>query len=99
MSSTASQITPQVVAEHGLSPEEYDRVLNALGRAPNLTDLGIFSVIGSEHCSYKISRIHLKKLTTEGPKVILGPGENAGVVDMGDGQTALYKRAGHTNPP
>ena len=98
MSSTASQITPQVVADHGLSPEEYDRVLNALGREPNLTELGIFSVMWSEHCSYKSSRIHLKKLPTEGPQVICGPGENAGVVDIGDGQAAIFKMESHNHP-
>ncbi|WP_176595156.1 MULTISPECIES: phosphoribosylformylglycinamidine synthase subunit PurL [Sphingobium] len=98
MSSTAPQITPQVVAEHGLSPEEYDRVLHALGREPNLTELGIFSVMWSEHCSYKSSRIHLKKLPTEGPQVICGPGENAGVVDIGDGQAAIFKMESHNHP-
>jgi phosphoribosylformylglycinamidine synthase len=98
MSSTASQITPEIVAEHGLSPEEYDRVLNALGREPNLTELGIFSVMWSEHCSYKSSRIHLKKLPTEGPQVICGPGENAGVVDIGDGQAAIFKMESHNHP-
>ncbi|WP_176591463.1 phosphoribosylformylglycinamidine synthase subunit PurL [Sphingobium sp. EM0848] len=98
MTSTASQITPQVVAEHGLSPEEYDRVLHALGREPNLTELGIFSVMWSEHCSYKSSRIHLKKLPTEGPQVICGPGENAGVVDIGDGQAAIFKMESHNHP-
>ena len=98
MSSSAPQITPQIVAEHGLSPEEYDRVLNALGREPNLTELGIFSVMWSEHCSYKSSRIHLKKLPTEGPQVICGPGENAGVVDIGDGQAAIFKMESHNHP-
>ncbi|MGC4252003.1 MAG: phosphoribosylformylglycinamidine synthase subunit PurL [Sphingobium sp.] len=98
MSSTATPITPQIVAEHGLSPEEYDRVLNALGREPNLTELGIFSVMWSEHCSYKSSRIHLKKLPTEGPQVICGPGENAGVVDIGDGQAAIFKMESHNHP-
>ena len=91
MSSTATQITPEVVAEHGLSPEEYDRVLKAIGREPNLTELGIFSVMWSEHCSYKSSKIHLMKLPTKGPQVICGPGENAGVVDIGDGQAATFK--------
>lgn len=98
MSSTATQITPEVVAEHGLSPEEYDRVLHALGREPNLTELGIFSVMWSEHCSYKSSRIHLKKLPTTGPQVICGPGENAGVVDIGDGQAAIFKMESHNHP-
>ena len=94
----ASPITPEIVAEHGLSPDEYDRVLHALGRAPNLTELGIFSVMWSEHCSYKSSRIHLKKLPTEGPQVICGPGENAGVVDIGDGQAAIFKMESHNHP-
>ena len=102
MSSTAPQkaqaITPEIVAEHGLSPEEYTRVLNALGREPNLTELGIFSVMWSEHCSYKSSRIHLKKLPTTGPQVICGPGENAGVVDIGDGQAAIFKMESHNHP-
>jgi len=93
-----SAITPEIVAEHGLSPEEYERVLNALGREPNLTELGIFSVMWSEHCSYKSSRIHLKKLPTEGPQVICGPGENAGVVDIGDGQAAIFKMESHNHP-
>ena len=93
-----SEITPAIVAEHGLSPEEYARVLHALGREPNLTELGIFSVMWSEHCSYKSSRIHLKKLPTTGPQVICGPGENAGVVDIGDGQAAIFKMESHNHP-
>lgn len=93
-----TQITPEIVAEHGLSPEEYERVLKALGREPNLTELGIFSVMWSEHCSYKSSRIHLKKLPTTGPQVICGPGENAGVVDIGDGQAAIFKMESHNHP-
>ncbi|MGQ0591019.1 MAG: phosphoribosylformylglycinamidine synthase subunit PurL [Sphingosinicella sp.] len=95
---TLSEITPEVVAEHGLSPEEYARVLHALGREPNLTELGIFSVMWSEHCSYKSSRIHLKKLPTEAPWVICGPGENAGVIDIGDGQAAIFKMESHNHP-
>jgi phosphoribosylformylglycinamidine synthase len=95
---TESRITPQIVAEHGLSPEEYERVLHAIGREPNLTELGIFSVMWSEHCSYKSSRIHLKKLPTTGPQVICGPGENAGVVDIGDGQAAIFKMESHNHP-
>ncbi|WP_367348673.1 phosphoribosylformylglycinamidine synthase subunit PurL [Sphingobium yanoikuyae] len=98
MSSSAPQITPQIVAEHGLSPEEYDRVLKAIGREPNLTELGIFSVMWSEHCSYKSSKIHLMKLPTKGPRVICGPGENAGVVDIGDGQAAIFKMESHNHP-
>jgi phosphoribosylformylglycinamidine synthase subunit PurL len=93
-----SAITPQIVAEHGLSPEEYERVLHAMGREPNLTELGIFSVMWSEHCSYKSSRIHLKKLPTEAPWVICGPGENAGVIDIGDGQAAIFKMESHNHP-
>ncbi|MBK7283407.1 MAG: phosphoribosylformylglycinamidine synthase subunit PurL [Sphingomonadales bacterium] len=93
-----SEITPEIVAEHGLSPEEYERVLHAMGRTPNLTELGIFSVMWSEHCSYKSSRIHLKKLPTTGPQVICGPGENAGVVDIGDGQAAIFKMESHNHP-
>jgi len=91
-------ITPEIVAEHGLSPDEYERLLHALGRAPNLTELGIFSVMWSEHCSYKSSRIHLRKLPTTGPQVICGPGENAGVVDIGDGQAAIFKMESHNHP-
>jgi phosphoribosylformylglycinamidine synthase II len=93
-----TQITPEIVAEHGLSPEEYARVLHAMGREPNITELGIFSVMWSEHCSYKSSRIHLKKLPTEGPQVICGPGENAGVIDIGDGQAAIFKMESHNHP-
>ena len=84
MPHTADPITPDVIAAHGLSEEEFARVLHALGRAPNLVELGIFSVMWSEHCSYKSSRLHLKKLPTEAPWVICGPGENAGVIDIGD---------------
>jgi phosphoribosylformylglycinamidine synthase len=91
-------ITPEIVAEHGLSPEEYERVLHAMGREPNLTELGIFSVMWSEHCSYKSSRIHLKKLPTKAPWVICGPGENAGVIDIGDGQAAIFKMESHNHP-
>ena len=85
MTDTASVITPQIVSDHGLNEEEYARLLHALGREPNMVELGIFSVMWSEHCSYKSSRIHLKKLPTEAPWVICGPGENAGVIDIGEG--------------
>jgi len=102
-SAPAAAITPQIVAEHGLSEEEYDRVLTALGREPNLTELGIFSVMWSEHCSYKSSRLHLKKLPTTAPWVICGPGENAGVIDIGPGpdgrgQAAIFKMESHNHP-
>ena len=93
-----SQITPELVEQHGLNPEEYSRVLHALGREPNLVELGIFSVMWSEHCSYKSSRLHLKKLPTEAPWVICGPGENAGVIDIGDGQAAIFKMESHNHP-
>ena len=98
MPDSASAITPEVVAAHGLSEDEYQRVLHALGREPNMVELGIFSVMWSEHCSYKSSRIHLKKLPTEAPWVICGPGENAGVIDIGDGQAAIFKMESHNHP-
>jgi phosphoribosylformylglycinamidine synthase II len=93
-----TEITPQIVADHGLSPEEYERVLRAIGREPNMVELGIFSVMWSEHCSYKSSKIHLMKLPTKGPRVICGPGENAGVVDIGDNQAAIFKMESHNHP-
>ncbi|MBB4860475.1 phosphoribosylformylglycinamidine synthase [Novosphingobium chloroacetimidivorans] len=91
-------ITPDVVEAHGLSPEEYEHVLHAIGREPNLVELGIFSVMWSEHCSYKSSRVHLKKLPTTAPWVICGPGENAGVIDIGDNQAAIFKMESHNHP-
>lgn len=91
-------ITPTLVAEHGLTPAEYDTILSILGREPTLTELGIFSVMWSEHCSYKSSKIHLKTLPTEAPWVICGPGENAGVIDIGDGQAAIFKIESHNHP-
>ena len=94
----APRITPQMVAEHGLSDEEYSRILKALDREPNVVELGIFSVMWSEHCSYKSSRVHLKKLPTQAPWVICGPGENAGVIDIGDGQAAIFKMESHNHP-
>ncbi|WP_114954206.1 phosphoribosylformylglycinamidine synthase subunit PurL [Sphingosinicella terrae] len=93
-----SQISPEIVAEHGFTDEEYQRVLHAMGREPNLTELGIFSVMWSEHCSYKSSRVHLKKLPTQAPWVIQGPGENAGVVDIGDGEAVIFKMESHNHP-
>jgi phosphoribosylformylglycinamidine synthase len=93
-----SEITPEIVAEHGLSPQEYAIIEERLGRSPNLVELGIFSVMWSEHCSYKSSRIHLKKLPTEAPWVICGPGENAGVIDIGDGQACIFKMESHNHP-
>jgi phosphoribosylformylglycinamidine synthase len=98
-----SEITPQIVADHGLNTEEYARILLAMGRVPNMVELGIFSVMWSEHCSYKSSRIHLKKLPTEAPWVICGPGENAGVIDIGEGPNgsklaAIFKMESHNHP-
>jgi phosphoribosylformylglycinamidine synthase len=93
-----SQITADIVAAHGFTPEEYERVLSAMGREPNLLELGIFSVMWSEHCSYKSSRIHLAKLPTKAPWVICGPGENAGVIDIGDGDAAIFKMESHNHP-
>jgi phosphoribosylformylglycinamidine synthase subunit PurL len=103
MTDTATQITPQIVADHGLNEEEYQRVLDAMGREPNMVELGIFSVMWSEHCSYKSSRIHLKKLPTTAPWVICGPGENAGVIDIGEGPNgtklaAIFKMESHNHP-
>ena len=103
MSADSQAITPDIVAQHGLSPEEYERVLHALGREPNLVELGIFSVMWSEHCSYKSSRLHLKKLPTEADWVICGPGENAGVIDIGDGPNGtklacIFKMESHNHP-
>ena len=91
-------ITPEIVASHGLTPEEYGRVIEIMGREPNLTELGIFSVMWSEHCSYKSSKKWLRRLPTTGPCVIHGPGENAGVVDIGDGQAAIFKMESHNHP-
>ena len=93
-----SPITPEIVAEHGLSPEEYDRVLAIMGREPTLTELGVFSVMWSEHCSYKSSKKWLKTLPTEAPHVIQGPGENAGVIDIGDGLACVFKIESHNHP-
>jgi phosphoribosylformylglycinamidine synthase II len=94
----AASITPEIVAEHGLKPDEYQRLLAILGRTPSLTELGIFSVMWSEHCSYKSSRVWLSQLPTKGPQVIQGPGENAGVVDLGDGDAVVFKMESHNHP-
>ncbi len=92
------QITMEMVRQHGLSDDEYGFVTNTLGREPSLTELGIFSVMWSEHCSYKSSKVWLKTLPTAGPQVICGPGENAGIVDIGDGQCAIFKMESHNHP-
>src|ERR1044072_4690915 len=91
-------ITPEGIAAHNLAPQEFERIKELLGREPNLTELGIFSVMWSEHCSYKSSRVHLKTLPTTGPRVLQGPGENAGAVDIGDGPAAVFQIES-PNPP
>jgi phosphoribosylformylglycinamidine synthase len=95
---TEIRVTPEIAAEHGLTAEEYARVKQILGRDPNITELGIFSVMWSEHCSYKSSKVHLKRLPTRGKLVVQGPGENAGVVDIGDGLVAAFKIESHNHP-
>src|ERR1700688_4987700 len=92
------KVTPEIAAEHGLTADEYARVKQILGREPNITELGIFSVMWSEHCSYKSSKVHLKRLPTRGKLVVQGPGENAGVVDIGDGLVAAFKIESHNHP-
>ncbi|MGE5849799.1 MAG: phosphoribosylformylglycinamidine synthase subunit PurL [Candidatus Methylomirabilota bacterium] len=91
-------ITPDLVTQHGITPEEYQRILAILGREPDFTELGIFSVMWSEHCSYKSSRVHLTQLPTEGASILQGPGENAGVVDIGDGVAVVFKMESHNHP-
>jgi phosphoribosylformylglycinamidine synthase len=98
MARTKSEITPEIVAEHGLSESEYEIILDRLGREPNLNELGIFSVMWSEHCSYKSSRRHLAKFLTKGDRVIQGPGENAGVIDIDDGDAIIFKMESHNHP-
>ena len=92
------EITPELVAEHGLKPDEYERILKLIGRKPTFTELGIFSAMWNEHCSYKSSRLHLRKLPTKAPWVIQGPGENAGVIDIGDGDACVFKMESHNHP-
>ncbi|HEX2512166.1 MAG TPA: phosphoribosylformylglycinamidine synthase subunit PurL, partial [Xanthobacteraceae bacterium] len=92
------RITPELVAEHGLKPDEYQRILDLIGREPTLTELGIFSAMWNEHCSYKSSKVHLRGLPTKAPWVIQGPGENAGVIDIGDGLAVVFKMESHNHP-
>ena len=92
------EITDAVVAEHGLKPDEYALIVEHMGRTPNMTELGVFSVMWSEHCSYKSSRKWLGKLNTKADHVIQGPGENAGVIDIGDGLAAIFKMESHNHP-
>ena len=98
MSRNEPKITPELVAEHGLKPDEYQRILDLIGREPSFTELGIFSAMWNEHCSYKSSRVHLRGLPTKAPWVIQGPGENAGVIDIGDGQAVVFKMESHNHP-
>jgi phosphoribosylformylglycinamidine synthase subunit PurL len=92
------KVTPQLVAEHGLKPDEYDRLVALIGREPSITELGIFSAMWNEHCSYKSSKIHLRTLPTKASWVIQGPGENAGVIDIGDGLACVFKMESHNHP-
>ena len=91
-------VTPELLAQHSITAEEYDRILAALGRVPSLTELGIYSVMWSEHCSYKSSRVHLKRLPTKSDRVVQGPGENAGIIDVGDGWACAFKIESHNHP-
>jgi phosphoribosylformylglycinamidine synthase len=91
-------ITPQMLAQHSITAEEYERILKALGRTPSLTELGIYSVMWSEHCSYKSSRVHLKRLPTKSDRVVQGPGENAGIIDVGEGWACAFKIESHNHP-
>src|SRR3989442_2054024 len=91
-------ISEEMISQHGLAPDEYQRIGEILGRQPTFTELGIFSVMWSEHCSYKSSKIHLRRLPHQGPCVVQGPGENAGVVDIGDGLVAVFKIESHNHP-
>ncbi len=98
MDKPTAAITPEVVQEHGITPDEYQKILKWLGREPSLTELGIFSVMWSEHCSYKSSRVHLKRLPTRSRRVVQGPGENAGIIDIGDGWACAFKIESHNHP-
>jgi len=95
---TEPEITPALIEAHGLKPDEYQRILDLLGRTPSFTELGIFSAMWNEHCSYKSSKKWLRTLPTSGPQVICGPGENAGIVDIGDGQCVVFKMESHNHP-
>ncbi len=97
--SATAAITPEVIREHGLTPDEYEKIKSLLGgRQPTITELGIFSVMWSEHCSYKSSRVHLKRLPTRSRRVVQGPGENAGIIDIGDGWACAFKIESHNHP-
>ena len=98
MTSSEPLIDDALVAAHGLKPEEYQRILALIGRQPSFTELGVFSAMWNEHCSYKSSRLHLRQLPTKAPWVIQGPGENAGVIDIGDGEACVFKMESHNHP-
>ena len=98
MNVTAPVMTKDLIAQHNLTDDEYKKIIEILGREPNITELGMFSVMWSEHCSYKSSRVHLKKLPTTGHRVVQGPGENAGAVDIGDGLCVVFKMESHNHP-
>src|SRR5262245_42746184 len=91
-------VTPEIIQSHGITEAEYERIKELLRREPNFTELGVFSVMWSEHCSYKSSRVHLKRLPTQGDSVLQGPGENAGIVDIGGGLAAAFKIESHNHP-
>src|SRR6201998_1133685 len=91
-------ITPELLGQHSITPDGYERILTALGRVPSLTELGIYSVMWSEHCSYKSSRVHLRRLPTKSDRVVQGPGENACIIDVGDGWACAFKIESHNHP-
>ncbi|MDJ0615012.1 MAG: phosphoribosylformylglycinamidine synthase II, partial [Rhizobiaceae bacterium] len=91
-------ITKDLIADHGITPDEYEKILELTGREPSYTELGIWSAMWNEHCSYKSSKKWLKTLPTDGPRVICGPGENAGVVDIGGGEAVIFKMESHNHP-
>ncbi|MBE9477176.1 MAG: phosphoribosylformylglycinamidine synthase II, partial [Proteobacteria bacterium] len=92
------EITESLIADHGLAPNEYAEIIRLLNRTPTYTELGIFSAMWNEHCSYKSSKKWLRTLPTEGPQVICGPGENAGIIDIGDGDALVFKMESHNHP-
>jgi phosphoribosylformylglycinamidine synthase subunit PurL len=98
MAPSPATITPEILAQHGITPDEYRRIEDALGRTPSLTELGIYSVMWSEHCSYKSSKVHLRRLPTRSKLVVQGPGENAGIIDVGDGWACAFKIESHNHP-
>src|SRR6476619_7025998 len=98
MTTATLAITPEILRDHGITTEEYERIKSLLGREPSFTELGIFSVMWSEHCSYKSSRVHLRRLPTHSWRVLQGPGENAGIVEIGDGWACAFKIESHNHP-